>query len=92
MKIGEKGFDVDKLLEKAIPPEIWKTHVVKDLIFIIRSVASYIPDPGRQKDHHGCSDYDYGNGCDVHALLLSAYTQAGRGFAQAPSRHTKASV
>ena len=32
MKIGEKGFDVDKLLEKAIPPEIWKIHVVKDLM------------------------------------------------------------
>ena len=32
MKIGKKGFDVDKLLENVYTPETWKNHVVKDLM------------------------------------------------------------
>ena len=32
MKISKNGFDVDKLLKEAISPEVWKNHVVQDLM------------------------------------------------------------
>ena len=32
MIIGKKGFDVDALLNNAVSPEIWKNHVVHDLM------------------------------------------------------------
>ena len=32
MIIGKNGFDVDTLLNNAVSPEIWKNHVVHDLM------------------------------------------------------------